>query len=123
MVRKQDWYKTSRELILSARVFPYGRYLITTFPFYAILMRHDLVSSPLNLLLIAPFVPYLAAVFMYNTICDAKTDPAHKNPLVRKTLSPRIPTAALLACLLLSFLIFMMLCRSKICWCSSARCK
>src|SRR5512136_1372074 len=81
--------QTARWVYLSSRVFPYGRYLITLFPFYAFLIADGTVDSVWQLAYVLPFVFAFSAGFIYNTLCDAPTDPESKNPITRGDFSKR----------------------------------
>ncbi|MBE3136319.1 MAG: UbiA prenyltransferase family protein [Thermoplasmata archaeon] len=85
-ISTRETIRFARNLFFSARVFPYGMFLITLFPFSAVLIKHDYVDSLWSLLRILPFVLAMAAGFTYNTVCDAKTDPKDKNPISRGEL-------------------------------------
>ena len=74
---------------LSSRVFPYGRYLITLFPFYAFLIADGSVDSVWQLAYVLPFLFAISAGFIYNSLCDAPTDPESKNPITRGDFSQR----------------------------------
>jgi 4-hydroxybenzoate polyprenyltransferase len=99
-----------RSLFLSSRAFPYGRYLITIFPIYAVLVDSGRAASVWSLALIAPFVLAMAAGFIYNTICDAASDPKEKNPITRGELDRGVANVAVLflatLAILLSVLLF-----------------
>ena len=70
-------------IIAMSRVFPYGRFLITVFPFFAVLVHNGLIISPWSFLIIIPFILAMAAGYTYNTICDADKDPKSKNIITR----------------------------------------
>lgn len=81
--------QTARWGFLSSRVFPYGRYLITLFPFYAFLIADGAVDSVWQLAYVLPFLFAISAGFIYNSLCDAPTDPESKNPITRGDFSQR----------------------------------
>ena len=72
------------------KIFPYFGYLITFFPFVAILLNAGFLNWSSMLLVLCPFIPAMAAGFIYNTICDADKDPANKNPVTSGIISKRI---------------------------------
>jgi 4-hydroxybenzoate polyprenyltransferase len=86
---QQRVLRTARWGYLASRGFPYGRYLITLFPFYAFLIADGVVDSVWQLAYVIPFMFAIAAGFFYNTLCDAPTDPVSKNPITRGDFSQR----------------------------------
>ena len=97
-----------------SRVFPYGGYLITIFPFFAVLIHNDLIVSPWSLLLIIPFIPAMAAGFIYNTICDANKDPKEKNAITRGDFTKNNAFVVVIVSIIISFLIFLLTYTSKL---------
>lgn len=94
------------------RVFPYGNYLITVFPVFAILVQKGLIVSIWSLLYILPFVSIMAAGFGYNTICDAKKDPKEKNVITRGDMSKNSAYFLVMFLLIFSPLLFLSLYKS-----------
>ncbi len=101
-------------IISMSRAFPYGRYLITVFPFFAVLIHNGLIISPRSFLLIIPFVTAMAAGFIYNTICDAQKDPKGKNIITRGDFSKNNAYVVLITSIIISLLIFWLTYTSKI---------
>lgn len=101
-------------IITMSRVFPYGRYLITVFPFFAVLIHNGLISSPMSFLLIIPFVTAMAAGFIYNTICDSEKDPKEKNIITRGDFTKNNAFVVLITSIIISLLIFLLTYTSKI---------
>lgn len=97
-----------------SRMFPYGGYLITVFPFFAVLIHGGLITSPWSFLLIVPFIPAMAAGFMYNTICDAGKDPKGKNIITRGDFDKNNAFIVLISSIIISLLIFLLTYTSKI---------
>lgn len=67
-------------LLMLRRFFPYPHYFIIVFPFFALLISHNV--SPENVLSLYPLLPCLftfMALFTYNELCDNDTDPPEKN--------------------------------------------
>lgn len=96
----------------SARTFPYEQYLITSFPFFVILLVQGFDISLYSILLLLPFVIIMAGLFMYNTICDAPQDPKHKNPITRGDISERRVKLAMWSCVIVSILMVFLLYKS-----------
>jgi len=103
-------------LFLASRVFPYGRFLITLFPFYAILMHSTSNISLWSLTLILPYVFAFSAGFMYNTICDSGTDPKDKNPITRGDLSMKIATVEMRILIAFSIALLFIFYKNWIAW-------
>jgi len=82
------------------KVFPYIGYLITFFPFFALLLSKGFLTIS-SFQLITPFIFAMAGGFMYNTVCDAGKDPPQKNPITRGEL----PIRLVLSCSAMSILI------------------
>jgi 4-hydroxybenzoate polyprenyltransferase len=105
---------TVKGLYMAARKFPYGQYLITVFPFYAILILNGFINSLYSLLLLLPFIAVMVAGFMYNTICDAPTDPKEKNPIGRGDISKRNTLIGMILSIIASILFFILLYKSYV---------
>lgn len=101
------------QLFLTSKSFRYGRYLITMFPFFAILIQNHFINSLYDVSFILPFVPVFAAGFMYNTFCDASKDPGEKNPITQGSISEKFVLTAILLSLLISIFIFILVYSSK----------
>lgn len=96
-----------------SRAFPYGRYLITIFPFFAILMNAGFITSFSSLLLIIPFITTMQAGFMFNTYCDAEKDPKEKNPITRGDISKKTVLSLVILWVIISNLLFILIFKSK----------
>lgn len=91
------------------RVCPYGRFLITVLPVFAILYQNSFINSVWSILLIIPFIIAMASGYVYNTICDAKFDPKEKNILARGNLSLKTSYYILIFSVGISLLLFLFL--------------
>jgi 4-hydroxybenzoate polyprenyltransferase len=98
----------------SSRKFPYEQYLITSFPFFAILFMNGFNISFYSLFLLAPFITVMAGLFMYNTICDAPQDPEFKNPITRGDVSEKTVKLSMWACVVLSIFLVLLLYKSYV---------
>ncbi len=102
--------KLALAMFVSSRVFPYGRCLITMFPFYAFLIADGIVDSIWQLAYVLPFVLAMCAGFIYNSLCDAPTDPKSKNPITRGDFTVRQAKVSVIGisgmCLALSIVIY-----------------
>ena len=94
------------------KVFPYIGYLITFFPFFALLLSKGFLTTS-SFLLISPFILAMAGGFMYNTVCDAEKDPAEKNPITKGELSPRVVLSCSAMSTLISLGLFILFYTSK----------
>lgn len=112
MFSPQNMLRNIRGLSESARTFPYEQYLITSFPFFVILLVQGFDISLYSILLLLPFIIIMAGLFMYNTICDAPQDPKHKNPITRGDISKRSVKLGMWTCVILSILLVLLLYRS-----------
>ncbi|MGD0450531.1 MAG: UbiA family prenyltransferase, partial [Candidatus Bathyarchaeia archaeon] len=65
--------------------------------------------TPYSFLLIIPFIPAMAAGFIYNAICDAAKDPKFKNPITNGTLPKEVAQIVAIAFALISAILFFLL--------------
>lgn len=114
MKNMNDFISIAMGLMKMLRGFPYGRYLITVFPVFAILIHDGIIISPWSILLIFPFVFAIAAGFIYNTICDANKDPQEKNIITSGKFQKFDAFVILLLFIAISLLSFLIIFRSKI---------
>jgi 4-hydroxybenzoate polyprenyltransferase len=71
-------------LLIYRRFFPYQHYFIVTFPFFALLIKeHLLIESWWSISYLLPFFFSLIAMFVYNELCDSKTDDVSNNVITR----------------------------------------
>jgi 4-hydroxybenzoate polyprenyltransferase len=96
------------------RGFPYGRYLITVFPVFAILIHNGLISSPWSFSLIFPFIFIIAAGFTYNAICDADKDPIEKNVIASGNFRKNYALILLVSLIIISLGLFLIIYTSKV---------
>ena len=71
-------------LLIYTRFFPYQHYFIITFPFFALLIKENLlIESWWSLSYLLPLFFSMIAMFVYNELCDSKTDDASNNVIKR----------------------------------------
>lgn len=114
MKNMTDFISIAMGLIKILRGFPYGRYLITVFPVFAILIYDGLIISPWSIILVFPFVFAIAAGFTYNTICDANKDPQEKNIITSGKFRKFDAFVILLLFIAISLLSFLIVYQTKI---------
>jgi 4-hydroxybenzoate polyprenyltransferase len=105
-MRKEDAIKVFFSVRQAARAFPYERYLVTLFPFFALLLASSKIGASEILLFILAFAFAIAAGFIYNTICDAEKDPIAKNPITRGDMSTKRAVRALVLLLFVATVLF-----------------
>ena len=67
-------------LLIYKRFFPYQHYFIITFPFFALLIKENpLIESWWSISYLLPPFFSLIAMFVYNELCDSKTDDISRN--------------------------------------------
>jgi len=98
------------------RHFPYINISVQFIPLYAYLFAYGLISSPLALLWMLPFVFSHAAGFAYNNLMDTHDPPFKKNPVTDGLISPRQARWVVLICLASSVFLFSLLYRSWLAW-------
>jgi 4-hydroxybenzoate polyprenyltransferase len=80
------------------------------FPFYAFLIADSIVDTIWQLAYVMPFVFAMSAGFIYNSLCDAPTDPESKNPITRGDFTGRQAKVSVIGmsgiCLALSIVIY-----------------
>jgi 4-hydroxybenzoate polyprenyltransferase len=75
-------------LLIYGRFFPYQHYLIITFPFFALLIKENLlIESWWSLSYLLPVFFSLIALYVYNELCDSKTDDISRNVIKRGEVS------------------------------------
>ena len=105
-----------KQLYRTTKSLKYGPYLVTMFPVFALLFYNGLINSPWSVAYIIPFIPAFAAGFMYNTVCDAKMDPAEKNPITSGAISKRLVLTSAVILFLVSILLLLLIYSSETAW-------
>lgn len=77
-------------LLIYTRFFPYQHYFIITFPFFALLIKENLLIESLwSLSYLLPLFFSMIAMFVYNTLCDSETDDISINAIKQGKVSPK----------------------------------
>ena len=78
--------------LLYERYFPYPHLLVVAFPFFALLISNGVISADngLPIFYLLPCLFTLMALYVYNDLCDSKTDTIEKNPISRGELQKNV---------------------------------
>lgn len=118
MIENYESLKTAMGIYSASKggIFPYGIYLVTLFPFFAMMIVNGNITSFWSLLLILPFIFAMQAGFLFNTFCDAEKDPEDQNVITSGYISSHKVLFVTILLSLVSFIIFVLFYTSILAW-------